>query len=75
MKRRTCSPHVCSESRENRSWLSGMRISAVQPPLSICVAASQMGSQPLSQHDELTPIWSCRLPLGFTMKKARPRWS
>src|SRR5438874_657747 len=55
MKRRTSSPHTCSGLRENRSWLYGMRISAVHPSGSMRVAASQIGSHDWSQHDVPMP--------------------
>jgi hypothetical protein len=61
MKRVRFSPHVCTESLEKRSWLKGMRISAVQPSESTCVAASHTGS-----HDLSLSAASPRQPAGFT---------
>ena len=57
------SPHVCSESLENWSWLKGMRISAVHPPESTLVASCHTGSQ------ESSPSFqSPRQPAGSTAK-------
>ena len=73
--RRSCSPHVWLDALENLSWDNGMRISALQLSSSMRVAASQMGFQPSSQHDEPMPSMSNFEPDGLTWKKARPRWS
>ena len=74
MTRSSCSPQVCSGAPLKRSWLNGMRYSAVHPPGSTVVATSHTGSRELSSKT-ITLTSSRRTPAGFTSKPKAVRWS
>jgi len=76
MRRVTCSPQPSPAVSEKRSWLNGMRISALHPALSTEVAACHTGSQLVSQMFPSSETYSSpRTPLALVVKENAVRWS
>ncbi len=75
MSRQIAKPKVCASAAGNRSWLNGMRYSAVHPCASTFVATSQTPSQDRSSLPSFEMYTSRLTPSGLAVKRKPVRLS